>query len=101
MIPAVSVYSGGVTQDRIFLLSIAEAEKYFPTTMSRMCKPTAYASMRGVGQPHETCHWWLRSPNYSAKASMVNNEGSIIGVSERAVTQTMGVRPVLWIRLAA
>ena len=46
---------GSATQDRGFLLSIEEVEKYFKTDEDRKCKPTQYAVKQGVNG--ENC-WW-------------------------------------------
>ena len=58
MIPMVSVSAdgnpdfdtdpGNATQDKVFLLSIAEANKYFDSDEARKCVPTAYAEANGA-----------------------------------------------------
>ena len=55
--------SGHTVKDKIFLLSIPEAERYFKTYESRKCYPTAYARAQGASTNDEgLCWWWLRSP---------------------------------------
>lgn len=74
MIPTVSVSSdrnprystnlGYASQDRVFLLSITEANNYFKSDSARQCKPTAYAKAQGVwtNTDNGNCWWLLRSP---------------------------------------
>ena len=80
MIPTVTVSAnknpkydtdpGNTAKDRVFLLSIVEAEKYFTSDEARKCIPTEYALSCGAapsddGQTkggEDTCYWWLRSP---------------------------------------
>ena len=99
---------GGIhTQDKIFLLSYAEANKYLERyyTKSRVA-PTAYAIQQGsyTSSRYMTWDgaaagwWWLRSPGYfHYSAALVYYDGSI---SSSRVHDTSGcVRPALWINL--
>ncbi len=96
---------GKDTTDKVFLLSIAEAEKYFSSVEERKCLPTAYAIARGTftsnrhksdGKP--TCWWWLRSPGdrqYFASTILL---GGSINYDGCLVSNTHdGVRPAMWI----
>ncbi len=89
------------TNDKIFLLSIDEVNKYFPTSEKTKCTVTplakkngAYCDTLGYG------YWWLRtSGEYSTEASYVFYSG---GVSTKGydVTGTIfGVRPAMWISI--
>ena len=67
--PEFNTSGGRDTKDRVFLLSIAEAEKYFSSDDDRMCVPTKYAIENGADtigsykkDGEATCFWWLRSP---------------------------------------
>ena len=58
---------GGAARDKVYLLSIAEAKKYFPDNARRTCRLSAYA--RGQWEQHVAlpdgpgfCRWRLRSP---------------------------------------
>ena len=70
---------GKDTEDKVFLLSIPEAEKYFSTDDERVLKPTEYAVEEGAWKyewdeddedqaEYEKYDgngvWWLRSPGY-------------------------------------
>ena len=108
--PSYKGYSGGVdTQDRIWLLSREEAEKYFTSKASRKAVPTAYAVAQGAYQYagivsdyklNDTgcCWWWLRSPGDSrGYASDVGIGGSL---SSYYIDYSTGaVRPAFWLDL--
>lgn len=103
--PEYAIDPGQATEDRIFLLSIAEAEKYFASNESRMCIPTDYAMATGAYSSDTdfirnsaTCWWWLRSPStMMCFVACVDCDGSI-----EQSSQTSGsgaIRPALWISL--
>ena len=52
------------TKDKVFLLSIEEVEKYFPSEDARKCAPTIYARARNAWITGENCWWRLRSPSH-------------------------------------
>jgi hypothetical protein len=103
---------GNNTQDKIFLLSYAEANKYLDVTIgdnntkSRVT-PTIYAIANGAwpADDYETedgLHaggwWWLRSPGGSQRsAASVGCGGSLYDISVYSVSGC--VRPALWIDL--
>ena len=91
-------------QDKVFLLSYAEAGEYFKNDDARKCAPTDYAIKQGAW-PHEsngraTCRWWLRSPGSSfSSAASVNSNGAR---SHSNVDYTsIAVRPALWLDLTS
>ncbi len=72
---------GNDTTDKIFLLSIEEAEKYFENDEAR-----------AIGS-----WWWLRSPSYlSYSAADVSLDGNI---ARSNVYYKGSVRPALWVNL--
>ena len=76
---------GNATRDRIFCLSIAEAEQYYALDTTRRCLPTEYAIEEGVFIDNEfgdndegCCYWLLRSPGMSQNMmAFVNPDGSL------------------------
>ena len=94
--------SGGAdTQDRVFLLSIDEAEQYL-TDEERVCLPTAQAVAHGAWTNSDTgaCDWWLRSPgNDSRFAAGVYSVGSVRSSGWRVDFDALAVRPALWVNL--
>ena len=102
MNPYYDISPGNDTTDKVFLLSIPEAKKYFSSIETRRCQPTDYAKAQGA-----SCNiWWLRSPgNYSTSAAYVDDGGF---VEDRGDAVTIGtnieyigfsVRPAMWINL--
>lgn len=79
---------GNDTVDKVFLLSVVEAEQFFDTDNARICNYN-----------NEPCWWWLRSPGYGQhRASMVCVDGTIGKSYGYFVDSTFqGVRPVLWV----
>ncbi|QNM06717.1 DUF6273 domain-containing protein [Qiania dongpingensis] len=90
--------AGENTTDKLFLLSVDEAKKYFLTKEERISKATAYTNKQGM-YPYSdgSCLWWLRSP-INVGYVYVSADGSIYerGTYSRS---TSGVRPALWIDL--
>ena len=109
---------GNNTQDKVFLLSYAEANKFFDVqhfsvdgstdnTNSRV-EPTAYAVKQGAfsssnyktadGNPAGV--WWLRSPGFDQNyAAYVSISGSLLNGSVRY--DNISVRPAFWLDLNA
>lgn len=100
---------GNATIDKMFLLSIAEAEKYFATNESRRCSLTAYAKAPGAStssrdtttDDETTCGWWLRSPGENQYyAAFVRSDGSIDCEGVRVIWKIVPYfRPAMWIEL--
>ena len=108
-----STSGGNNTQDKVFLLSYAEANKYFNVeywhingatdNVKSRVTPTAYAIAEGVmTSPREKSTdktnagwWWLRSPGFNQSfAARVDTDGSL---NNNNVNNGSGsVRPALW-----
>ncbi len=102
---------GKNTQDRIFLLSFTEANKYLQVDYGGQKKSTragatAFAVSQGakVSKDYKTkdgkaaAWWWLRSPGINlASASVVNRSGSLN--SNNITFRGGGVRPAFWLNL--
>lgn len=120
MIPTVTVSAdknpdcdtepGESTQDKVFLLRVTEANRYFKNDEERVCGSTAYAKANGVYAANDyttesgvaACWWWLRSPGkYRGIPAAVDCVG---GVSSDVDSNFLsyirfGVRPAMWIEL--
>ena len=113
-------YGGNATYDKIFCLSIDEAEKYFPADVERgglrvndyRCrKATAYAVNRGayayeydsddswaISAYDGNCWYWLRSPGCFANyAAYVGSGGHISNDGFYACIYDNALAPALWI----
>ena len=100
--PNYSTNPGNATTDKVFLLSITEAEKYFSSDSARQCKPTEYAVANGayVYSDNGNCWWWLRSPGFNHFfAAYVLNDGSVFYTGYGVDRDFDCVRPALWISL--
>ena len=100
--PKYGGYPGEETEDKIFLLSIVEAQTLFKGNADRICKAAALAAAKGVGVKKETgtCMWWLRTNGYTGGTAFVDYDGSIqeLGFDKTFLYGT-AVRPALWISL--
>ena len=96
-----STEGGNNTTDKIFLLSIAEAQNssYFADNSSRIATNTAYVAgggkigggMLGVG---EADNWWLRSPGIDDDvAAYVNDNGGVRSFGPNVDFVITAVRP--------
>ena len=100
---------GNDTKDKIFLLSIDEANKYFASDEARMCVPTAYAIANVAWTFDEfkvdgaaTCWWWLRSSGLSqCDAAYVDNGGDVLSYGIDINFGRGCARPAMWIDLDA
>lgn len=93
---------GNPTQDRVFLLSAAEAARYFNSDMARRCIATETAETETTQHSGNTgaFDWWLRTPGeqqnkvatVGASGYILTRFGSSVNNSQRYV-----VRPAMWI----
>ncbi len=99
--PEYNTDAGNATQDKVFLLSINEMNKYFSSDSARECKSPAYADENGVFVvTNGNCMWWLRSPGLIQDfAAIVDGRGAVFedGLTVKFVSNA--VRPALWISL--
>ena len=105
--PEYDTYPGNATKDRVFLLSIVEAEKYFTSDEARKCVPTEYAISNGAYTSDSytkggkaTCWWWLRSPGFNLyNAADVEVGGDVFENGGSAYSGADAVRPAMWISI--
>ena len=107
MNPGYNTNPGNATKDKVFLLSIVEAEKYFTSDEARKCVPTEYAISNGASTSDSytkggkaTCLWWLRSPGFDQFiAAYVNYFGSVLRYGRSVDSSVIAVRPAMWITI--
>lgn len=93
---------GSDTQDRVFLLSVSEANKYFTSYSLRQCEPTAYTVANGadVYGDNGKCWWWLRTPGArNTFAVEILYSGDVFAYGAVVSEDYYAVRPALWIDL--
>lgn len=90
------------TEDKVFLLSESEANKYFDSDEERKCTPTDYVIAIG-STDSDNCIWWLRTPKKTREyAYLVSGSGYISDYSvakRNMVNRYHAVRPAMWINL--
>ena len=98
---------GENTNDKVFLLSYAEALKYMPTERDRMCVPTIQCVREGGNESdkryldgeYKTCWYWLRSPAYNNNLVCVDWNGKL---ETCYMSHAYGVvRPAIWVNVSA
>jgi len=94
--PVYGTSGGNDTEDKIFLLSKQEVEKYFPNQFDRTA---AYNGSIDAGT------WWLRTPRRADEYQVFGNvyggatnmTGTIGSTNQK---NPNGVRPAMWIKLS-
>lgn len=93
---------GNDTEDKIFFLSVEEAEKYFTHDFERERKCTDWKNTYPKDKNNGNCLWWLRSSLYDKGAKNVDFEGKLDGKdSKRAVHSSLPICPAMWIDISA
>lgn len=96
---------GNDTIDRIFLLSIEEAQNYFDSDSARQCKSVAYAKGYNNNTRIPTdwagnTWWWLRSPGGISQSAAGITYSGVIDSGGRDMYSNIGViRPAFWLKL--
>ncbi len=89
---------GNDTIDRMFLLSIDEAQQYFSSDEERRVFSTEYAEI--FGDEDVLWQWWLRSPgDDQTDAANVNDDGTVDPDGIAVYYSNNDVRPAMWITL--
>ena len=97
--PSYNTSPGSSTQDKVFLLSITEANKYFTSNTARIGYATPYATKTDL--TYRTCAWWLRTPGSQQHyAAYVNVSGAIQNGGYAVISPVTCVRPAMWIDLS-
>lgn len=106
--PKNTTKGGGNTLDRVFALSVDEADKYFKDTIDRRASVTPFAKSKGSRRSSDYQSmegdgmgwWWLRSPGLEGDfASDVVADGNIVLDGGYVNGRTVSVRPAIWVRL--
>ena len=99
---------GGITNDRIFLLSIEEVVKYFGDSGELKKKGEHWIcdqhnSVRIARDANgKVSRWWLRSPGFgNYHVAYVNGDGRLCIEGCYPAVVLCGVRPALWLNVAA
>ncbi|MGN0408065.1 MAG: DUF6273 domain-containing protein [Bacteroides sp.] len=92
------------TSDKVFCLSIDEANQYFLYGKIGAAKATAYAISKGVslsslsGSYAGDCYYWLRSPgNLQDYAALVGPDGEVAAAGRSVSYVGNAVCPAMWV----
>lgn len=102
--PSYDTDPGSDTEDRVFILSVEEADRYMPTAEDKKCAPTRYAISNGVFINYDVGYsdWWLRTPGDSQSAATAVNRGGVVDAKGTFVDfYKYAVRPAIWVEPAA
>ena len=97
--PEYQTDAGNDTVDKVFLLSITEANKYF-TDRSRKIEPTNYVKQKYLYSSfnNDGCQWWLRTSGHNNEcAAYVSTNGRVNYSGLQVDNSNTMIRPVLWI----
>ena len=98
------------TLDKVFCLSIKEAEEYFNSDQDRIADATdfvldnvkSYAYRHFKNDNSGGVKWWLRDScfgGFEANYNIVDGDGSISDYQLASRAEGVGVRPAMWIKL--
>ena len=87
------------TEDKVFLLSIEESQKYFKNAEERKCMPTPYAKYNNAWYgDYGFCYWSLRSPGLDqSRAAYVNFDGDVYSDGSSVDFGINAVRVAMWV----
>ena len=92
---------GADTADRVFLLSIDEVLRYFPSVEDRTCLATDFARSKGILADRvngDHSFWWLRSPGHSPYSVTIVYSHGLLYMYGSAADSPRAVRPAIRLR---
>ena len=94
--------SGNDTNDKIFLLSADEVQKYYKTFNETRCQVTLFAKNNGAYCDGAYFgYWWLRTAGqFPQNASYIFYTGGVSQMGYDVTGTIFGVRPAMWISLS-
>ncbi len=92
--------AGDDTDDRIFLLSTEEADRYFRDDDDRRCRPSPLCRNRNAWTEEGCCWYWLRSSGFNQKrAAGVDTYGGIYKEGSLVDLDFGSIRPAFYLDL--
>lgn len=94
-----NAYPGRDTVDRVFLLSISEANSLFRSDKERVCVGSQYCSLQDISSG--TVSWWLRATGgVQCAVASVWPSGSVEEYGWDCSCDSFVIRPAMWIDLS-
>lgn len=95
---------GNDTQDKVFLLSLVEADMYFNSKDELRCKATEYAASNEEydgSLPKGNCWWWSRTIGTDERQFAFFMHSGTVYQMGHTIVYYLAVRPAMWIELDA
>ena len=94
---------GGIdAKDKVFLLSLEEAKKYFPDNAARAAQAAPASREKGLFVFDNGCAWWwLRSSGNNKNYAANVDYGGDVDFYGSDATSVNGIRPVIWVNVSA
>ena len=84
--------------DKVSLLSVADAKKYYEYDSWRACSATEYSVSKGARVENDCCWWWLLDKGNSDNfASYVHFDGTVRENGFAVDYDLVAVRPIIWV----
>ena len=98
--PLYSTNPGNSTNDKVFILSINQAEQLFEGENIRKTSGTNSAVEKGLFEDSEhNSWWWLRYPGeHGRSTAVVHSNGVVLNHGIPVFYSSGGVRPAIWIK---
>lgn len=89
---------GEYVQDKVWLLTLNEANQYFRSDIDRQSRGSNFAKYHGLQHQSGKCCWWVRSRGIMAACpESVCHDGT--DRLDLTMGMNLGVRPVIWLDL--
>ena len=95
--------SGDATVDKVYLLSLNEALRYFSNINDRRATSTTASYPNTYTDMNDYCCWWLRTPGARLESAVgVDTSGQVMTVGYDCYrNEQIGVRPVIVVDISA
>ncbi len=91
---------GNPTQDKLFFLTVTEAERYFANDDARSCLLTPYTASKDVNKAGGYADWWLRNGGaWEMMFSVVSWSGYIYTNGVNSNSGGYSIRPAMWLKI--
>ena len=87
--------------DKVFLLSVNQANEFFASHESRVCRPDMYTKTSGVWTDDQgACRWWLRTHGKdNDRAAYVLTDGTVYPYGSYVDVDSYAVRAAVWMSI--
>lgn len=92
---------GNDTEDRLFLLSVNEVNRYLSNEHDRICYASEYLKTQDIWiSDDSSCRWWLRTPGFAPGFIVtVNFTGDLVYDGSIEDNEIYVARPAMWVEI--